>query len=297
MTTRLRLGILGLGRRWRQCRAALAELAGETVVRAVCDPSAARAERVARALGCAAAAGPVELLERDDVQAVLLLDRGWYRLWPLAHACRVGKPVFCAPSLAGDDAHADEMHTQIESSRLPVMMALGAAGPAVERLSRLLAESLGPARVVRGWRVLARPGRPALRPATALALLHGAAELLGPPGHVGTAAVEEAGFASLVLGYGDGRAAQLSLWPGAGRGAGCRFEVTAERGLARVDSPFALRWRDAEGLHVQRWPRRSLARRLLGSFVEAVRRSEPLRPNFADAHRALTWLRTTRRKP
>src|SRR5271166_5500917 len=99
VSMRLRVGVIGLGRRWRRYRRLLARLRDHVEVRAVCDQIAHRAEIEARQFDCAAAAGPVELLERPDVQAVLLLDAQWYGLWPLEHACRINKPILCTSSL------------------------------------------------------------------------------------------------------------------------------------------------------------------------------------------------------
>jgi predicted dehydrogenase len=295
MPSRLRLGIIGLGRRWRRWRPALCPLAGEAVVRAVCDPSAARAARAARVLGCAAAAGPVELIDRDDVDAVLLLDRRWFGLWPLGHACGAGKPVCCAPSLVADDAHAEELLGRVEAARLPVLMALTPAlAPASDRLGELLCGRLGAARVLRGQGTLAGERARPLWSGTALGLLHGAAALFGgPPRRVAAQAVEGAGFVSLLLEFAEGRVAQVSLWRGAR--AGWRFEVIAAHGSARVEAPHRLRWRDADGVHLQRLPRRPPARLLLRRFVTGLRQGQPLEPNFVRAFQTLTWLRAARR--
>src|SRR5213592_4845654 len=89
----LRIGVIGLGRRWPRYRQALEALAGEAHVQAVCDAAAAVAQEEARRLGCAAAGSVIELVERDDVEAVLLTGGQWFGLWPLAHAARAGKPI------------------------------------------------------------------------------------------------------------------------------------------------------------------------------------------------------------
>src|SRR5262249_51018186 len=93
---RLRVGGIGLGRRWRRYRPILERLRDHIEVRTVCDQVARRAEAEARRLRCIASAGPVELLERGDVEAVLLLDAQWFGLWSLERACMTKKPVFCA---------------------------------------------------------------------------------------------------------------------------------------------------------------------------------------------------------
>src|SRR5262249_25315271 len=90
--------------------------------------------------------------------AVLLLDPQWYRLWPVATACRLGKPVFCCPALESDDAHADALYHQVRESRLPLLMEmLPRATPALRQLKDLLATRLGPCRLLLGEVVEAQP--------------------------------------------------------------------------------------------------------------------------------------------
>src|SRR6516162_4813924 len=119
MGQRLGVGVIGLGRQWRRRYApALRALAESFEVVAVCDqiPQVAAAE--AARLGCPAAAGPSELIERDDVRGVLLLDLGWQRLWPMERAARAGKPVFCLPSLEDDSDNADALARRVHDARL-----------------------------------------------------------------------------------------------------------------------------------------------------------------------------------
>src|SRR5947209_6538868 len=107
MTGRLRVGILGLGRRWQGYRPALTGPASPVEVRAVCNPLARRAFRIARQLRCEADDGAEDLLDRPDLDALLFLDPAWHGLWPLERACRAGKPVFCAAPPTCDDARTD----------------------------------------------------------------------------------------------------------------------------------------------------------------------------------------------
>src|SRR5207302_1110701 len=118
-------------------------------VRVLCDQLQERATREAKRMGCAAAAGPTQLLEREDVDAVLLLDAQWFRLWPLERACQTGKPVFCCCSLATDDAHADVLDRQIKESRLPVVMEMAPRFmPVTARLRDLFEADLGTPRLL-----------------------------------------------------------------------------------------------------------------------------------------------------
>jgi predicted dehydrogenase len=299
MAKRLRVGVIGLGRRWRRYRRALAALRGRVEVRAVCDQVAWRAEMVARQARCDMAAGPEDLLGREDVDAVLLLDEQWFGLWPLERACRAGKPVFCAVPLDGDEDHADRLREQIESSRLPVLMALPALlAPSVVRLGELLKDRLGPARLVRAERAVAtvREGRSLLDGGAALSLLAACTALMGEePASVQTMA-SGPGLATFLLDFGNERAAQVTLWTGPAVRPGCWITAAAERGTATADLPRRLRWDDAEGRHRLELPGGSMEQVLLGQFVQALSEGSRLEPGFPEAHRALTWLRASLRE-
>src|SRR5207237_4199630 len=99
MSAPLRVGVIGLGPRWqRRYKPALLALRRMYEVRVLFDQIPQQATREARRLGCDAVTGITSLLESDDVDAVLLLDSQWFRLWPIEQACRCGKPVFCGVS-------------------------------------------------------------------------------------------------------------------------------------------------------------------------------------------------------
>src|SRR5438309_1386478 len=123
MADLLRVGVIGLGRRWRKrYRPALRALRNRFTVLAVYDQVWARAAAEAKRLRCHTAGGPTALLERDDVDALLLPDKQWFGLWPVELASRFGKPVFCACPLESDAAHADAVVRKAEEGRLPVMV-------------------------------------------------------------------------------------------------------------------------------------------------------------------------------
>jgi predicted dehydrogenase len=295
MSTRLRVGVIGLGRRWRRYRRALEGLRQRVTVRAVCDQVARRAEAEARRLGCAAAAGPVDLLERDDVDAALLLGRQWFGLWPLEHACRVGKPVLCAVPLTADEPHAGDLRRRVADARLPVLAGFApAVAPAVGRLGELLAGPLGAARLVRVGAALPAGGRPALPSPALLPLLHVCATLLGegPAGVLAADAGAPGWWGSALLDFPGGRAAQVTLWRAPpGTDPGCRVEVVAERGAATAELPDRLSWRDEAGQHLLRLRGAGGEAALLGHFLRAVRAGQPPRPDFEDAGRAFAWRR------
>jgi predicted dehydrogenase len=294
---RLRVGVIGLGRRWRRYRPILARLRDHVEVRAVCDHIARRAESEARQLRCSAAGGPVELLERADVEAVLLFDSQWFGLWPLEHLCRTNKPVFCTLPLESDAARVDALRQQIQNSGLPVLMVLSPLlAPATLLLRELLIHRLGQARLVRAdWSVMPpRDGtaRDLLSSPAVLPLLAGCAWLLDDrPRSVWTIDGQGTSLVTLVLRFGSERLAQVTLWTAAeGRGPG-RFEVAAEAGTVVAELPRQLRWRDSDGQHGQRLPRRSIEQSGLERFILTLRAGQPVRPSFEDAYRAWTWLR------
>lgn len=296
---RLRVGVIGLGRRWRRYRRLLARLRAHVEVRAVCDQIARRAESEAQQLECAAAAGPVELLERPDIEAVLLLDSQWYGLWPLEYACHTNKPILCAVSPASDASHADTLHERIQASGLPVLMALPSLlMPATRYLRELLTHRLGQARLVRADSSLppSQSGNDLLDHAAVLPLLAACAWLLDDvPRSVWTVDGGSASFVALFLRFGSERLAQINLWTApAGRRAP-RFEVVAESGTATAELPRQLRWRDADGQQAQRLPPRSVEHNSLERFILALRDGQPLRPSFEDVYQALIWLRAALR--
>jgi hypothetical protein len=300
----LRVGVIGLGKRWRGCyRAALYD---RFALAAVCDPVAALAAREARQLGCGLAAGPTELLERPDVDALLLLDRPWFGLWPVEAACRLAKPVLCALNPACDEAHADRLSELIEQSSLPVMVALsGPFQPELIRLRELLTEQLGAPRLLLGSRTTCHGRRRASAAACGSPLneVGGFSRLFswcdslleGTPRRFLAASSAEGGMSSILLDYAEGRAAQLSrVRTSAGRSS-WRIEVHAEHGVA-VAGPGRVSWHSSAGRFTQVLnPARPAVRLLLESFRKALAVGLPPRPSFADAHRLLCWMRLAAR--
>lgn len=297
MTT-LRLGVIGLGRRWqRGYLPALQALRDRFTVVAVFDQVPLRSSAGAQRLRCAAAAGPAEMLERPDLDAVLMIDAQWFGLWPVELACRAGKPVLCAVPLESDQAHADALCRQVAEARLPVLMELAPRlAPATGRLRELLAQYLGPARLVLCDVIETRPGGPGeTRQAADTSLLDWCVQVLGPePASV--RAIEGGGMNEIWLEWADGRAARVARWyePRPRRAIRCR--VVAERGTAGVRLPDRLTWSDPDGRHALTLRGESPPeQRLLRLFYEAVTRGQPTRPGLDEAARALRWLRAAAR--
>jgi predicted dehydrogenase len=293
MSDRLRVGVIGLGKRWRRYRAVLAAV--PLRVQAVCDTSPRRAIHEAQRLHCEAVEGTEELLERNDIEAILLFDSCWQGLWPLERAARAGRPVFTATTGNGEACLENERGTRSDHT-VPVMAGVDAAiTPAISRLRLLLDKHLGPPRVVCGTRGVGRTvsGEKLLSSSALLPGLEICRALFSaPPETVWAAVPRDAGVVSLTLAYPDGQAACVTVM--AGQRSSWKVTVTSERGLAEATLPRRLRWRDAAGEHSLRLsgePTRVLA---LSSFADAVRNRRPATPTLEDAFRTRSWLHAAR---
>jgi predicted dehydrogenase len=299
MTQRLGVGIVGLGPRWQRYGPALARLQRTYAIRAIFDPIVRRAEAVARQAGAAVTAGTLELIERADVQAVLLLEQHWFGLWPVERACALRKPVFSAVPLMADAEHAERLRAEVTAAGQPVLMAHPlACAPALDRLRQLLAGPLGPARLVRAEAQVrsGEAGAAALLQSPAAAALAAACtELVGAAAGDVALAGAAGGLTTAFFDLGDGRAVQINLCAAPAGGRPYRIEVAAAHGTAWALPPARLGWRDAAGEHAQRWPRSPVEDGLLLRFAQAVETGQPAEPGIEEAWQALSWLRTAQR--
>jgi predicted dehydrogenase len=298
MARRLRVGVIGLGRRWqRHYRPALLALSGLFEVAAVCDQVPQRTAQEATRLRCTAAAGPAELID-GDLDAVLLIDPQWFRLWPLGHACRRGKPVFSCGALEEDEEHADALCRLAIESGTPVMMASPPPfTPAARRLAEVAGERLGPVRLV--VCEVVRPGRGQTAGGRLLGgqgsgLLAWLASLAAAEPEA-VSACGDGGFASVTLRCREGKTVQVTRWRAPGAASAVRVQVVGERGQVTADLPGRLSWHDG-GRHALALGRgRPMAEALLERFHQAVATGETPQPGLGEAHRALGWLRAAAR--
>ena len=72
---RIRVGLIGLGDAWQQRHAPAPALADRFEVRAVCEPVSLRARPVVDEFHAATVAGFQALVQREDVEAVMVLAR------------------------------------------------------------------------------------------------------------------------------------------------------------------------------------------------------------------------------
>jgi predicted dehydrogenase len=292
VTDRLRVGIVGLGKRWAaRYRPALHTLRDRFTVGAVTDPCPRRAAVAGRDLGCPAAPGVLPLLD-FDLDAILLLGRPWYRLWPLEQACRLGKPVYLGTSLADDDGRADSVVQQVRVANLPVMPELlPRLAPVTERLLGLLPK-LGPVRSLAC--TAERPGGGRGATAAGLALLDWCGRFFDrPPAAIRSLGEPTAGHAGWLLDFG-GPVAQVATWPGGGRGA-VRLRVVGERGWVEAVLPRRMRWQVGRVRHAAELPAGPpLVQRAIEQFHAALSGGRAPDPGLDAAYQALAWLRAAR---
>jgi hypothetical protein len=238
------IGVIGIGRGWGRWQRALLASADVAVV-AVHDPVPLRAAAVGERLRASATGGVVELLGRDDVEAVLL-GPAWFGNWPLAHAAARNKPVLCAAPLE------DDVPGAVWPAAWPALWSGG-------RVLREVVAGLGAVRFVQA--IAEREGEE---------LLTLAADLFGAE-PVASRGVRADGASSWLVEFGAGRVGQVTLRPGSGG----TVSVEAEGGWARLELPDRLEWGDASGRH-SRVLMRAAEFEVLRAFAAAVRAGEPM---------------------
>lgn len=143
---KLRVALVGLGDQWEyRHRPALNALADRYEVRAVYSEIAVRAEQVALRFGVKPATGFRELAQRPDIDAALILSRGWHGALPVLAFCEAGKSIYSAAELELDPLHATELKRRVDQSGVAFMAELHRRqAPATLRLKELIATRLGP---------------------------------------------------------------------------------------------------------------------------------------------------------
>jgi hypothetical protein len=280
MAERLRIGVLGLGRRWRRYRRALKALAKQVRVVALQDVSLTHAEAEAKRLNCEAVGGVVELIERADVDAVLLLRRGWHGLWPLEQATKAEKPVLCAIAPREEENRVALVNSEhIHMALWPTLTVLR------ESLTEKMQQSLG---------------SPLFAQVTitcpydrSVALLRECADLMGATPERVTRH-EASGLESYCLHFAQGRLAQVNVWKTTKSRSGCRIHVEADKGALWAELPNRVSWQDDVGRYTHELPATLAETQLLAHFVDAMREKQPPLGSFAKACEPLEWMRTAR---
>ncbi len=147
---KLRLGIIGLGPGWqKRYRPALRALSDRFEVRAFCEAVAHRARQVALEFEADWEQGFRSLVQREDVDALLVLSAQWYGMLPVLAACEAGKAVFCTNELALTLPQAQQLRRQVLQSGVAFMAEFPQRyAPATTRLKELIVTRLGQPRLL-----------------------------------------------------------------------------------------------------------------------------------------------------
>lgn len=147
---KLRVGVIGLGEQWLTMhRPALRMLTERFDVRAIYCTVAKLAENAATEFQADAVDGYEAMIQRDDIDAVLVLEQSWLGHLPALAACRGGKAIYWAGG-SDFDPHADApFRACIEDSGIAFMSSFPKRfAPATLRLKELIATSLGQPRLL-----------------------------------------------------------------------------------------------------------------------------------------------------
>jgi predicted dehydrogenase len=147
---RLRVGLIGLSKDWQnRYRPALRMLQDRFEVRGVYSSVARLADQVAQEFHCERFDGYRTMLQRDDIDAIMLLDGDWFGTLPVQAACEYGKAVYCGTEVDFEPSVAHELRKQVEQSGVAFMAEFPRRfAPATLRLKELIATQLGRPRLL-----------------------------------------------------------------------------------------------------------------------------------------------------
>lgn len=147
---KLRVGLVGLGDAWEtRHRPALRAMSDRFEVRAVCSDVALRAELAAKEFDAVCVDGYRALMEREDIDAVLMLSPQWYGTLPILAACDSGKAIYCAAALDMEPQRALVVRDRVEQAGIAFMAELPRRHAAATlRLKELMATRLGKPRLL-----------------------------------------------------------------------------------------------------------------------------------------------------
>ncbi|MEM6691349.1 MAG: Gfo/Idh/MocA family oxidoreductase [Planctomycetota bacterium] len=142
---KLRVGVIGQGPQWQtRYSPALRVLTDRYDVRAVFGIVAKLAENIAAEFQADVVDGYQELVQRNDIDAVLILERTWLGWLPMLAACEAGKAVYWAGDLCVDCQSDNDLRSRIDESGISLMAEFPRRfAPATLRLKELIATQLG----------------------------------------------------------------------------------------------------------------------------------------------------------
>jgi predicted dehydrogenase len=323
------VGLIGLGSDWEtRHRPTLRTLANRFEVRAVYDQVAHRAACAADEFRATAVDGFRALLQREDIDAVLVLCRQWHGMLPLLAACDAGRAIYCAAPWDLNLEEATHLRDRIDKSGVAFMAEFERRfAPATLRLKELIATTLGKPRML--FCHLRRPVA-ADRLPCALGQQNldvGSRELVqlvdwclfvvgSTPGAVQGVAHRvhpegsEFDYEMMSLDFsadgtpGSGAIAQIScgryvsqIWPEAlSFRPPAALQVLCERGLAFIDLPASLTWFDDAGRHLESLEsERPASEQMLTQFHREVTSLVRNPRGLEDVYRAVSVVALARR--
>jgi predicted dehydrogenase len=310
---RLRVGVVGVGSAWESRHLpALRALSDRMEVCAVCDPVQHRAAQVAKQFNATVYDGFRALMDRDDVDAVLLLSAHFYGPTPIFAACEYGKAVYCAAALELEDQQATELRQRVEASGIAFMAEFACRlSPATLRLKELLATKLGKPRLLfcnrrRSSPIKCENGDRCARdlvelvdwcryvveqePTSLIATSHQSPDTqfndyfavsldFSTNGNLGAGPVA-------IIGCGNYVAASFEESLSYRRPAD--LKVVCDNGIAFVDLPSTVAWFDGAGQHMEKLEHeRNVGEQLLLHFHRAVESLVLKTASLDDAHKAI----------
>lgn len=311
---KLRVGVVGVGSAWESRHLpALRALSDRFEVAAVCDPVQHRAQQAAKQFNATVYDGFRALMQRNDIDGVLLLSAHFYGATPIFAACEFGKAVYCAAALELEDQHATDLRERVQSSGIAFMAEFACRlSPATLRLKELLVTKLGKPRLLfcnrrRSSPIKCESGDRCARdlvelvdwcryvveadPTSLLATAHMSPETpfadyfgvsldFSPNGDVGKGPVAIIGCGNYV---------PESLEESLAFRRPADLKVVCEHGIAFVDLPNTVAWFDRAGQHLEKLDHeRNVGEQLLLHFHRAVESLVLKTASLDDAHKAIT---------
>lgn len=311
---KLRIGIIGVGAAWESRHLpALRALADRFEVCAVCDPVQHRAVQVAQPFGASVYDGYRALMDREDIDAVLLLSAHFYGATPIFAACEYGKAIYCAAALELEDDQAAVLRERVQEAGIAFMAEFVCRlSPATLRLKELLATRLGAPQLLFCNRRKSSPTKSENGDHCARDLV----ELVDWCRYVvdanPTSLLATSHLSPTTL-FNDYFAVSLDFSPNAEVGVGpvaiigcgnyvpeefdeslsyrrpADLKVVCERGIAFIDLPSTVAWFDGAGQHLEKLEHdRNVGEQLLLHFHRAVQSLVLKSSSLEDAHRAIT---------
>ena len=140
---KLRIGLIEIGSAWQnRHRPALRMLHDRFTVRAVYCGVAKKAEAVAAEFQADVVDGYRAMVNRSDIDAVMILERSWHGWLPVLAACEAGKAVYWAGDPQFDPIADAAIRKQVDESGIAFMAELPRRfAPGIDR------DEVGPASV------------------------------------------------------------------------------------------------------------------------------------------------------